>query len=146
MSASPSKADFEAHLNAVRAAGGGVVNLQIVRPGDLPDVLEAALLGDINAKHTFNLTMRALEGVRDAPWRRPKLCACCPRAVRRGDNFSVALAAPACDAPLQAIALVICPRCGGDTVTLKQRATEALCKFWPDIHDVSPTHPNGGHA
>lgn len=149
MSSTPTKAGLKAHLTTIHTEAGGVgglLNLDVVVPADMPAMTLAMLDGDADAQRLFGQVTRTIADVHSAPRRSPKLCASCPRPVRQGDGFSIAVATPACFDPTQSIAFVICERCGLDKATVKMKAAQALQRFWPDLRDVSPTHAAGGRA
>ncbi len=69
-------------LAAVHAEGDGVFEVTVVHPEDGPRLFGAAFTGDPKALKLANAVADLLADVARAPRRSPKLCGCCPRAVR----------------------------------------------------------------
>ena len=126
-------------MEAISAESGGMVELIVVRPADMPGLLGDVLLGDAQATGIFRMVVDTIKRVDAAPKRAPMLCVSCPRALRKG--YAICIAIPAKDD-----ALAVCPRCGGDLAAIKAKATEGLKKFWPDLRSIEQTHTAGGRA
>ena len=144
MSKLGSKEALRAGVEAISAESGGMVELVVVRPADVPGLLGDVLLGDAQATGIFRMVFDTIKRVEAAPKRAPMLCVACPRALRKG--YAVCIAIPAKDDPRQVLALAVCPRCGGDLAAIKAKATEGLRKFWPDLRSIEQTHAAGGRA
>ncbi len=145
MSAIGSRAALHAGVEAVTRESGGLVELLVVRPTDIPDLLADVLLGDAEATGIFRMVSDTVTRIETAPKRAPMLCVACPRALRKG--YAICVAIPAKDNPRQAIALAVCPRCGdNDRATISAKASEGLKKSWPDLRPVAQTHATGGRA
>ena len=144
MSTLGSKEALRAGVEAISAESGGIVELVVVRPADVPGLLGDVLLGDAQATGIFRMVFDTIKRVEAAPKRAPMLCVACPRALRKG--YAVCIAIPAKADPGQALALAVCPRCGGDLAAIKAKATEGLRKFWPDLRSIEQTHTAGGRA
>jgi len=142
----PTRAELEASLRGLHEESGGLLHLDIVLQADLPDLTLAVMCGEAGAQILFGQVVRAVADVHGAPRKSPKVCGSCPRRVRRGDHFSVAIATPVCDDPTNALALVICRKCGTDRVAVQAAAALGVRKIWPDLRDVLITHSEGGRA
>lgn len=146
MSAHPTINDLKAVLHTLHDEAGGMLHLDIVTPDEFPQLALATMRGDPGAKVLLGQVRRAVSDVHGAPRRSPKLCGSCPRRVRRGDPFSIAIATPACDDPTTALALVICLECGPDRAAVQVAAARGLQRVWPDLRNVAVTHSEGGRA
>ncbi len=142
----PSKAEWGQAVHNVTQESAGAVEIAVVMAEELPGLLGEALLGNPRCLQLFQLVVQMLDHVKEAPQRDPVLCACCPRPVRQGSRFNVAVAIPARDNPHQALALVVCECCATEPDAVMARATDGLRKIWPDLRTASVTHPEGGRA
>jgi hypothetical protein len=142
----PTKAEWEQAVHNVHREAAGAVEVAVVMMEEMPGLLGEALLGDPRCIQLFQLVMQMLDHVKEAPRRDPVLCACCPRPVRRGSRFNMAVAIPARDDPHQALALVVCERCATEPAAVMAKATDGLRKIWPDLRTAAITHPQGGRA
>ena len=138
------RAEMEATLPAMRAAGGGCLNVYAIRPHDARSLMQAALLGD-EAARLMRLVFETVGKITAAPRRRPMLCGVCPRPLR-SDEFAVVAAVPAADSPAQALCFGVCLRCGDTPASLNASAFKALRKIWPESRSFVPTHADGGRA
>ncbi len=146
MSAHPTCAELEASLRTLHEEAARLLHLGIVLPDEFPDLTLAVVRGEPGAQILFGQVVRAVADVHGAPRRSPKLCGSCPRRIRRGDRFSVAIATPVCDDPTNALALVICQKCGPDRASVQAAATRGLRRVWPDLRNVAVTHETGRRA
>ena len=143
---SPSKAEWEQAVDSIHREASGAVEIVIVMMEEMPGLLGEALLGNPRCLQLFKLVVQMLNHVKAAPRRDPVLCACCPRPVRQGSRFNMAVAIPARDDPHQALALVVCERCAIEPDAVMAKATDGLRKIWPDLRTAAITHPEGGRA
>lgn len=135
MSSEPTRQKLKAELHTLRTEGGGMLELEVIRPSESAALLLYARAGSERARQTLTPVMS-------------RLCGSCPRAVRRDTRFSIVVAWPSCDDPTQALALAICKRCASDhnAIQAKAKATTALRRLWPNLTPVRLTHPDGGRA
>jgi hypothetical protein len=90
---------------------------------------------------------QAATRIKQAPQRKPTLCICCPRSIKRLSATTVfGVASAGIANPTAAIGFVFCERCAADRATLAARAAEGLRRIWPDLRPVTITHPTGGRA
>lgn len=73
------------------------------------------------------------------------LCGSCPRPLLNNE-FSFVITRPACDDPINAVALAICRKCGTTREDIQQKAVIALRRIWPDLRPITITNPAGGRA
>lgn len=124
---------------------GGALAVQVVQLTDLPGMLGYALAGDPEAARVCTLVSGTLRRIRDAPRKRPMLCASCP-APLRNESYAVVAAFPARSDASQGLGLAICQRCGTTPKAIRDKAVVALRRIWPDVRAVEVTHPDGGRA
>ncbi len=136
---------FRDGIQKVNDEAGGLLELQVVQRTDLPALILDALAGSAEAAQLLRLTNQALHNIQTASRRKPMLCGCCPRALRHG-QYSIIIARPACDDPLQGLALAICNTCGPDRDAVDAKAVAALVRIWPNVRPVAVTHSDGGRA
>lgn len=132
-------------LMAIHREAGGVLALNIVRPGDALNLVVASLGGDAEATRLLRAVCDTVARVESAPKRKPMLCGCCPRALR-GSGFVICVAIPDRDAPTNGLAFALCENCSRDDAALREKASSALRTIWPDIRTIEITNPAGGHA
>ncbi len=146
MSAIGSKEALQAGVEAVTQQAAGALEIIVVMQHEIPEAIVTALAGDPAVMQVAQMIMQALAGIKHAPRHSPMLCACCPQPLRINGRFSLAMALPACDAPVQALGLAICGKCATEPSAVQVRAIEALRKIWPTLRMGRITHPAGGHA
>jgi len=138
-------AELREAVARLRTDSGGTFELIIIRPGDLRRLCVDAALGSEDAARLATMALRAVENVVSAPRKKPALCGCCPRAVRKRNRYAIGLALPWTDGPAHGIAFVLCEKCAADS-DLLARGIAAMKRIWPDARPVTLTHPAGGQA
>lgn len=131
-------------VRRVNAEAAGVIDLQVVLQGDIPELLAQTILGDPEAARLVPLVAQTTRRIRDAPAGRPMLCGACPMALR-GLRYSIVCAVPRRPDAKEALTLAICPRCGTDYATVIRSAGQALQRIWPNSRTLD-VHPNTGSA
>ncbi len=129
-------------VRQVHAEAGGALTLQVIQRADLPGLALDALAGSDEAAQLLRQVLDTSAAIEAAPRRRPMLCAQCPRGLR-GGQYAVVVAKPACDAPSTGLALAVCYRCGPDFAAIQAAAHAGLRRIWPDLREVTITHPGG---
>ena len=145
MSAIGSKAALLAGVEAVTAESGGMMEVAVVRPSDVPVLLGEALAGSEDAAMLLRLygdTSARIDKAAGAGT--PMLCVSCPRALQKG--YSVAAALPRRDNPHHAVAVAVCPRCGPDRAAIEAKAMQGFAKIWTGLRPIQLTHHDGGRA
>lgn len=141
-----SKGELKRAVGQVAAEGGGMIVFDAVRVRDVPLLFAEALGGNQEARMILQAVEHALVKIKEAPQRRPMLCASCPRPVRNGDKFAVAVLRGATEQPSQAITLAVCLRCGPTPGAIKAAATVGVRRFFPDARprrDDAPARRSG---
>lgn len=123
----------------------GVMDLLIVRPCELMDMLTAAMFDDHSARLS-SLVTRTILSVYEAPAASPVQCLSCCQSVGHQDAFSVVLAIPHRDAPSKAVTSVMCPACGVEQDTIRDKAIAAFRDIWPNARAIDLPQHAGGHA
>jgi hypothetical protein len=138
---------WAAGMQHVNDEAAGLFNVNIIDAATGAELLAGAMAGDREAATLLDAVRQAVAQVNQAPRKRPSLCMCCPRPVKRitpATVFGVAL--PAVSAPSTAIGFVFCDRCGAGGSDLLAKAAEGLRRIWRDLRPVAITHPAGGRA
>lgn len=141
-----SKGVLKRAVAQVAAEGGGMIVFDAVRVRDVPLLLGEALAGSQEARMLLQAVEHALLKIKEASRSRPMLCGACPRSVRDGDQFAVAVLRGATAQPSQAITLAICRRCGPSPGAIRAAATVGIRRFFPDARPVEQTHFSAGRA
>ncbi|MGI4951202.1 MAG: hypothetical protein ACRYGM_05305 [Janthinobacterium lividum] len=131
-------------IRAVHDQAAGALLVEIVRPADMAGLIADAMAGYSNAYQILRLTNEFIQAVRASAPKRPMLCGCCPRSIRRRP-FNVALAIPACDDAANAVVIGICDHCATDPDALLDKARQGLARIWPDLRAID-VHPTTGCA
>jgi len=145
MSALGSKADLIEGVEALHAEAAGALTLHIVEQLDVLDLFAQAMLGNAEATGILRALEQSQNGITAAPKRRPMLCATCP-APLRNSRYTFVIAMPATDGPHHGLGMAVCKRCGPDRETTRQKGIEALTGIWPELREVTITHPEGGRV
>ena len=132
-------------MQAVHDEAAGVLSVEVVQMPDLPRIRGAALAGNADAQRVLQVVRHALQGIVEAPRRKPMLCGHCPRPLA-GGRFSIVAAFPSRDDASRGLALAICDGCGGTRDQVMEKAVLALRRIWPDGRQVAVTDPQGGRA
>lgn len=132
-------------LNRIHAEAAGACDLIVVQPCDAAGILADALAGDPHAASLLTALNDASEAIVRAPRRASKLCACCPRPLRKG-RYSFGLVLPLCDSPTAALAMAVCHRCATERSDIQTKLMGALKVIWPDLRPITVTHQDGGRA
>lgn len=146
MSHFPSKAELQIGVEAVATESGGLLVLDAVRAKDVPHLLTDALFGDPEALALVGPVTQTMARVANAPKHKPALCVSCPRAVRPGGRFAVAIARAAIDSPTKALGFIVCDRCGRTPGAIRAAAAYGIKGIFPESRMVEPTHTEAGHA
>jgi hypothetical protein len=134
-------------IQAVNDESAGLLDVDIVDALAGADLLVRATRGDKEAAALFLAVTQAATRIKQAPRRKPALCICCPRSIKRLTAATVfGVAAPAIANPTGAIGFAFCDRCSADRTTLAAKAAEGLRRIWPDLRPVTVSHPTGGRA
>ncbi len=136
---------FSESLERIQAEGAGVFDILVLQPSDAPDILADALAGDPQAPMLLRTMGSTIASIEEAPRRARKLCACCPRPLRRG-RYSIGLVLPRRDSPTEALAMGVCVCCGTEREAIRAKLGVALRRIWPDLRQVKITHHAGGRA
>jgi hypothetical protein len=132
-------------LMAIHREAGGVLALNIIRPGDALNLVAASLEGGSEASRLLRAVCDTVARIESAPRRKPMLCGNCPRPLR-GSGFVICVAVPDRDSPTNGLAFALCEYCSRDDAALVEKASSALRTVWPDLRAVEITHPKGGRA
>jgi hypothetical protein len=122
------------------------LDIYVFRPGQNDFLVAAALTGDRLAARLMKAILQTVAQIHEAPRKRPALCLCCPRTVRRGDRFAVSIIMPHRDDASMGIGSGICARCNGDQSTLTPRVTAALKTIWPGLRPIGHVHEAAGRV
>ena len=141
------KAAWRAGVQRVHDESGGLLDVDIIDAAAGVALLTAAALGDCGAAALLQSVTQAAARIKHAPRRKPALCMCCPRAIKRITSRTVfGIATPSIATPTGAIGFVFCDHCAADAATLPAKAAEGLRRIWPDLRPVVVTHSTGGRA
>ena len=143
---SSTKAEIKQTVSRVAAEGGGMIAFTAIRSRDIPLLRLEALMGNVEACSVLQAVEHGLAKIRTAPRHRAMLCVTCPRPVRDGDRFALAVIHGAVEQPTQAVALAICHRCGPTPGAIHAATTVGIRRFFPEARTVETTHENGGRA
>ena len=134
-------------VGEIHCEAAGLLDVSIVDARSGIELIADAILGDRKAVGLLQAVAQAAQHVRQAPRRKPVLCFCCPREVKRITVDTVfGIAVPATANPTGALGFVFCGKCAADRGTLAARAVDGLKRIWPDSRPVTVTHPAGGYA
>lgn len=140
------KSDLGCAVQQIVCEGGGLVTVDAIRTRDLAVLAADAWAGSPEASTLLEAVQFTLAKVRQAPQRRPMLCAACPRPVREGDRFAVAVLRGAAEDARQGVSMVICRRCSPTPGAIKAAAAVGVRRLSPDARLIEPTHQQGGRA
>ncbi len=144
MNAVPSWADGIRSLHEQTQAGGGLLELEVVRPVEMVGILGAAMAGDPKAGQVMTMLADTVKRISAASrTRKPALCGSCPRRLLN-NKYSLVIAKPSCDGPMNAVVLAICRKCGTGHDEIQRQAVVALKRLWPDLRAITITP--GGRA
>lgn len=131
---------WEDGIRKVDTEGAGAFDIHVLaRP--LPhDLMLAALSGDAVAVGLLQAVASTVDSIGKAPRKKPALCLCCPRAVRKADQYVVCITTPHRDDPSMAIGSVICAKCWADQERISERIIEAMRAVWPDARPLDHMH------
>ena len=132
-------------LQGMRAEGGGVVSIFVVRQCDAIRLLGSARAGNATSLKVLRAVNVANGNIEQAPRRRPMLCASCPRPLRYG-GYSIVVALPDNDEASRALTLAICKRCATKPDEIGSKALHGFRKLWPDLRPFTVTHAEVGYA
>ncbi len=139
-------AAWQADMRSIHEQAGGVLELVVILPTDMPVLATRALFGDREAGAILTAMTYAETGIRKAPKRRPMLCVSCPRPLL-GGRYTHVVAIPSRDDPTKAIGLAVCHRCATEPDAITAKAVEGLRNgLWPDLRPVTLTNRTGGRA
>ena len=132
-------------MTAIHEEAAGLMSLDIILREDMPAVIVAAAGGNVQAGELAMRVNGVLSDILAASTSEPKLCAVCSGPLAQG-RFALALAVPACDAPINSLAMAVCTDCAATREDVRAKATDVLRQIWPDVRRVTITHPGGGRA
>ena len=133
-------------IETVHREAAGVLELFVVQPERMPDLMLAALNGDRRAAAIAVAVVDAVHDISDAARTPvPKLCGSCPRELK-DHRYAVVLAAPDRDDPTTAITMAICEECATTETVIREKAMLGFRGIWPDLRPISLTHQDGGRA
>lgn len=134
-------------VQSVNDESAGLLDVSIVDGASGSALLAAALNSDYEAAVLLKSVAQAAARVKQAARRKPALCICCPRTIKRITAATVfGIATPSIASPTGAIGFVFCDRCAEDPATLPAKAAVGLRRIWPDLRPVVITHATGGRA
>lgn len=132
----PTRTEWTEGVNRIHAEAQGLLRLLFITPDDAAGLALAALCGNQRATGLLRATADCAANVmRQRHRKKPVLCLCCPRAVRKVEGAIFCFAVPEVDSPERALGSVICPCCVA-APDLHSRAVQALRGVWPDIRKV----------
>lgn len=137
---------FGATVHNITAESGGLLDLLIVRPVDLPFVIAEATAGTPDAVMLLIALDAAVARITAASRRSPMLCTSCPRPLLRKTHYSFCIVLPSREDPTNGLALVVCSKCAVTVEEIKAKGVVGLRRIWPGLHQVDITHPTGGRA
>lgn len=134
-------------IQSVNDESAGLLDISIIDGASGTALLVAALHGKYEAAVLLKAVTQAAGRVKQAARRKPALCICCPRTIKRITATTVfGIATPSIASPTGAIGFVFCDRCAEDPTTLPAKAANGLRGIWPDLRPVVITHATGGRA
>jgi hypothetical protein len=140
------KQDWADGLRRVHEEAAGVLELHIIRPREMLDLLADALSGDRRATIIAQAALDTVATVsRTAASGHAKLCLSCPRELM-DQQFTVVLVVPERSHPSKAIGAAMCHACGLTESDIRNKAAVAFRGIWPDLRPITITHQTGGHA
>ena len=134
--------DVQQHLHALDAEAAGAVKTWFFTPRDGACLLVGAAAGDAWARGMLRAISECIRRIREAPKRRPILCACCPAPVRTAAGGTFIVITPYTDAPRHGMGAVLCPACAARP-DVAERVLAALQQVWPDLREVQPVSGPG---
>ena len=138
---------WQTDVQSIHEEAAGLLDVNLIDASVGADLLISAALGNSESAALLDAIRQAAECVRSAPRRKPALCVCCPRSIRRITPTTVfGVARPAVPTPTGALAFAFCDRCSADRTALAVKATEGLRRIWPDLRQINITDAAGGHA
>jgi hypothetical protein len=112
------KADFEAGVRQVHREGQGVWMFRVIFPDNIPELLEAALAGDAQARRLLLVFEQFVQKVPQT--NPPMLCLLCDHQFDRHLPAALVTLTAYADAPSQALMNGLCTACAGsDKLTLR---------------------------
>ncbi len=123
----------------------GILRVHTIRPQDGRVLLCEALTGDQAAAGLMRALIKTVNRIEQAPRKTPMLCGCCPRPLR-GSAFTVCVAVPDRDDPVNGLGFALCERCCSSRDAFDRNLAAALRSIWPDMRPLMVTHPEGGRA
>ncbi len=139
---------FIAAVRNIRSESGGLLDLLIVRPVDLPYVIAEAVAGTPDAVMLMIALDDTVKRITAASYRAPMSCCSCPQPLLPENFYSFAVVLTSCESPTNGLVLAVCASCGTAIEDIRSKAVSALHKIWPDLSSrpIEVTHPTGGRA
>ncbi len=139
---------FVAAVHNIRSESGGLLDLVVVRPVDLPYVIAEAVAGTPDAVMLMIALDDTVKRITTASYRAPMSCYSCPQPLLPETFYSFAVVLPSRESPTNGLVLAVCANCGTAIEDIRARAISALHKIWPDLSSrpITVTHPAGGQA
>ncbi len=123
-------------IGVIHREADGVLVVDVVRRQDCPELLLAALGGDLHSMNLLWSVYLSLDNIAKAPRNRPMLCGSCPRPLNGDADFAIVIAAPENADRTKALGMAICTGCAATVPAITAKAAEALRKIWPDLRHV----------
>ena len=144
----PARHAWAKALEQANTEAAGLWEASVYLPSDMPLLLGAAIAGDAFALAMARMIGQTANSVYRAPRKKPALCLCCPRAVRKGDAFAICVTVPRRDDPSHAMGSAICMHCMTDEQsTLTAKIVGAMRQhLMPDARAVGHVHDAPGRV
>lgn len=140
-----SKASWVDGVQRIHDEAHGLLTMDVVRQGDVPGLIGAAMAGDADAARLVVLVNDCVTRIQSAPAKHPMECARCAKPLRAG-RFAIVIASASRDDARQGLGMAICQRCGPSPGAIQAAAVQALRLIWPDGRAIDITHLAAGHA
>jgi hypothetical protein len=144
--AQDSKQAWRRGVERIHDEAAGALEVFIIQPQSMPDLLLAAFSGDRRAAAIAVAVVDAVADIgKAAKTATPKLCGSCPAELTH-NRYALVIAAPDRDDPTTAIAMGICQACGTTEAGIREKAMIGFRGIWPDLRPITVTHQTGGRA
>lgn len=136
-----STASWRDGIQRVNDEAAGMLAVEIISPDTALDLLREAMSGSHASYVLFTAVTQAAQRVQSAPRKKPVLCVCCPRPIRRlSTDILFGVAVPATPSATSALGFAICGRCAEDRRAALEKAQAGLSRIWPGLRPVTVTH------
>jgi len=125
-------------IQRLHDASGGFLNIMIVRPHDIGEVVGMVQSGDALAERIARAVADMMTVVGQGSRRTPALCTSCWKPLLRS-RFTVVIASRDHCGPSDMITMAICnrPLCGPTGEAIQRQAACALRRIWPNARSVA---------